>query len=77
MCLVDSIVPLKTHFPTITLKIFFVWFLGPHLRQMEVLRLEVEKELQLPAYDTATAKADPGCICHLHPGSRQPRILNH
>ena len=33
---------------------FFFCFLGPHLRYMEVLRLGVESELQLPAYATAT-----------------------
>ena len=30
-------------------------FLGPHPRHMEVPRLGVESELQLPAYATATA----------------------
>ena len=37
------------------------WFfraLGPHLRHMEVPRLEVEWELRLPAYITATAMPD-------------------
>ena len=33
----------------------FVVFLGPHPRYMEVPRLGVESELQLPAYTTATA----------------------
>ena len=36
----------------ILLKISFL-FLGPHLWLMEVPRLEVESELQLPAYVTA------------------------
>ena len=31
---------------------------GPHTRHMEVPRLGVEKELQLPAYTTATATRD-------------------
>ena len=31
---------------------------GAHLRHMEVSRLEVELELQLPAYTTATATPD-------------------
>ena len=35
---------------------FFLVFLGPHLQHMEVPRLGVEVELQLPAYATATAK---------------------
>ena len=34
-------------------------FIGLHLRHMEVPRLGVEKELQLPAYATATAMLDP------------------
>ena len=43
-----------------------VCFLGPHLRHMEVPRLGVESELQLPAYTLATAMQDPSCICDLH-----------
>ena len=37
---------------------YFFWlfvFLGPHPQHMEVPRLGVERELQLPAYTTATA----------------------
>ena len=39
---------------------FFVFssFLEPHPRHMEVHRLRVELELQLPAYTTATAVPD-------------------
>ena len=33
--------------------------LGPHPQQMEVPRLEVELELQWPAYTTAMATQDP------------------
>ena len=40
-------------------------FLGLHLRHMEVPRLRVESELQLPAYAKATATRDPSCICNL------------
>ena len=43
----------------------FVLLLGPHPRHMEVPRLGVESELQLPAYATATAKA--GSEPHLRP----------
>ena len=32
---------------------------------MEVPRLEVESELQLPAYTTATAMQDPSLNCNL------------
>ena len=35
--------------------LFLFSFLGPHLQHMEVPRLGVELELQLPAYTTATA----------------------
>ena len=41
---------------------------------MEVPRLGVESELQLPAYSTATQ--DPNRICYLHHSSWQHRILN-
>ena len=34
-------------------------FLGPHLQHMEVPRLGVKSELQLPAYASATAMLDP------------------
>ena len=38
---------------------------------MEVTRLGVQLELQLPAYTTATARQDPSCVCDLHHSSRQ------
>ena len=41
---------------------------------MEVPRLGVEWELELPAYITATAMADPSYVCDLH--RRQRWILN-
>ena len=43
---------------------------------MEVPRLGVESELQLPAYTTPTAMQDPNRICNLHHNSQQCRILN-
>ena len=43
---------------------------------MEVPRLGVESELQLPAYATGTATPDLSCVCDLHHISRQRRILN-
>jgi len=55
------------------LLVFFV-FLGPHPQHMEVPRLGVESELQLPAY--ATAMPDPSHICDLHHKSWQRQILN-
>ena len=56
--------------------IFLIFFLGPHLRHMEVPRLGVDSELQLPTYTTATATSDPGRDCNLHHSSRQRQILN-
>ena len=47
---------------------FVFCFLGPHPWHMEVPRLEVELELQLPAYTTATAKPhNTGSEPHLQP----------
>ena len=43
---------------------------------MEVPRLRVELELQLPAYARAIATQDPSCICHLHHSSQQLWIRN-
>ena len=43
---------------------------------MEVPRLGVESELQLPAYTTATATQDPSCIFDLPHSSRQRQVLN-
>jgi len=47
--------------------LFYFGFLGPYLQHMEVPRLGVKLELQLPAYTTATATPDPSCICDLCP----------
>ena len=43
---------------------------------MEVPRLGVELELQLPAYATVTAMPDPSHVCDLHHSSQQCQILN-
>ena len=50
---------------------FFLSFLGPHPRHMEVLSLSVKSELRLLAYTTATATRDPSHVCDLHPSSWQ------
>ena len=50
--------------------------LGPHPQHMEVPRIGVESELQLPVYTTATATRDPRRVCDLHHSSRQCWILN-
>ena len=47
----------------------YIFFLGLHQWHMEVPRLRVESELQLPAYTTATAMWDLSCILDLHPAA--------
>ena len=49
-----------------------------HPWHIEVPRLRVQVELQLPADATATDTAvwDPSPVCDLHHSSRQPQILN-
>ena len=59
-----------------TLFFFFFFFLGLYLWYMEVPRLRVQSELQLPTYATATATPDPSGICDLHHSSWQCRVLN-
>ena len=54
---------------------YYLLFLGPHPQHMQVPRLGVRLELQLPAYTTATATLDPSRICNLHHSSRQHQIL--
>ena len=55
---------------------FFCFFLELHLWHMEVPRLGVELELQLPAYSIATAMWDPSQVCNLHRSSQQCQILD-
>ena len=43
---------------------------------MEIPRLGVKSELQLPAYTIATTTADPSCVCNLHHSSQQCWMLN-
>ena len=45
-------------------------FLGLHPWHMEVPRLGVKLELQLPTYATATATPDLSCVCTLHHSSQ-------
>ena len=54
----------------------FISFLAPHPQHMEVPRLGVELELQLPAHTTATAAPDSRCICDLWCSLQQCWILN-
>ena len=55
-----------THFLGFGVVVFFFVFLGPHPQHMEVPRLGVESEMQLPAYTTATEMLDLSRICDLH-----------
>ena len=50
---------------------YFFCFLAPHLRHMDVPRLGVESEPQLPACTTATTTQDPSRVCDLHHSSQQ------
>ena len=43
---------------------------------MEVPRLRVESELQLPAYTTATAMWDLSLFCDVHHSTWQHQVLN-
>ena len=54
--------------------LFLIFLFFP--QHVEVPRLGVKSELQLPAYTAATAMWDPSCICDLQHSSRQRRILN-
>ena len=53
---------------------FFFFSLGPHPWHVEVPRLGIKWELQLPAYTTATATRNLSHICELHCISRQHQI---
>ena len=56
--------------------LFIFVFLGLYPWQLEVPRLGVQLELQLPAYIRATATRDQSCVCSLHHSSRQCQILH-
>ena len=58
------------------LKKFFFCFFRATPWHMEVPRLGVELELQLPAYGTAIAMQYLSCVCDLHHSSWQYRFLN-
>ena len=49
----------------------YLVFLGQNVQHMEVPRIAVQSELQLPACATATAMWDPSRVCDLHHSSRQ------
>ena len=56
--------------------LFLLFFLGLHPWHMEVPRLGVQSELQLPAYTIATATWEPSRIRDLYHRSWQCWILN-
>ena len=51
-------------------------FLGTHLWHMEVSRLGVNLELQLPTHTTTMGTPDLSSICDLHSSLQQCQILN-
>ena len=55
---------------------FYFCFLGLHLQHMEVPKLGVESELQLPTYTTATVAPNLSLVCDLHHSSQQCQTLN-
>ena len=57
-------------------RVFLFLFLVFRAAPMEVPRLGVESELQLPAYTTATATADPSRVCDIRHSLWQHLILN-
>ena len=59
-----------------TLNFFFFLLSRAPLTNMEIPKLRVQSELQLPAYTRATATLDSSRICDLHHSSRQHQILN-
>ena len=69
----ESVAPSRNSF-FFFLSLSFV-FLGPHPLHMEVPRLGVQLELQLPAYTTAPATPDPSRVCDLHHSSQHHQIL--
>ena len=60
----------------VILLLLLFWFLGPKPWHVEVPRLEVQSELQLPGYTTATAMRNLSCTCNLYHSSPQCWILN-
>ena len=60
----------------IIFRVLVYFFLGPHLQHMEVSRLVVKLELQLPGYTTATAMPYPCSICDICHRLWQCHIFN-
>ena len=63
----NLMVPSRIGFYCTTVGIPFLFcFIGLQPQHMEVPRLEIESELHLSAYTTATATPDPSRVCDLH-----------
>ena len=60
----------------IYLFIIYYFFIGLHLRHVEILRLGVTSELQPLVYATTTATWAPSRVCNLYHSSWQCQILN-
>ena len=58
------------------LDVTFLSFLALHMQHMDVPRLGVKSDLQLPAYATAMATQDLSRVCDLHHSSQQGWILS-
>ena len=58
------------HLPFFGFFFFFV-FLGLYVQHMEIPRLGVKLELQLPAYATAIGTRDPSGVCDTGPLAMQ------
>ena len=74
-----SLINMCLHMFLLEFILFYFCFLGPYLQHVEVRRLGVELELQLPAYTRAMATQYLSCICDIHDehhSSWQRWILN-
>ena len=58
------------------LTFIYLFIYGHTCSNMEVPRLGVQSELQLPAYATAIATSDLSCVYDLHHSSQQCQVLN-
>ena len=75
----ETIKPLEENTGSLALVLVFFavfCFLGLQLQHMEIPRLGVKSELQLPAYTTVTKTWDLSRVCDLHHSSWQHGILN-
>ena len=59
-----------------SLSSFLPFFQGLHPWHMDIPKLGVKSDLELPAYATATAMPDSSRICELHHSSWQCQIFN-